>query len=190
MRREQRPADLLRGCGRAHADDVTTATRRTGFRPLAASAISVLLPWVLGMGGCSVAPSLLTSESKPATAVMSLMVESVPPGAEARIRDGASCRTPCQLAITPMGPFMVDFTLQDQEAQSVEVVLAASNPDDISAGIRLEPNPVRVALTAIAHPSSKRRPASPMAAKTSPPTSATTSLPEQTGIVGSRWLPK
>jgi hypothetical protein len=84
---------------------------------------------------------------------------------------------------------MVDFTLQDHEAQSVEVVLAASNPDDIS-GIRLEPNPVRVALTEIARPSSKRSPASPMAAKTRPPASATTRLPEQTGIVGSRWLPE
>jgi hypothetical protein len=85
---------------------------------------------------------------------------------------------------------MVDFTLRDYEVQSVQVVLAASNPDDISEGIRLEPNPVKVALTAVPHPSSKRSPASPMAAKTSPPASATTSLPEQTGIVGSRWLPK
>src|SRR5262245_55661255 len=130
MRREQRPADLLRGCGRAHADAPATATRRTGCRPLAVGAISVALAWGLGMGGCSVAPSLLTSDSTPAIAAISLMVESVPPGAEARVRDGASCRTPCQLAITPMGPFMVDFTLRDHEAQSVQVVLAASNPDD------------------------------------------------------------
>jgi hypothetical protein len=143
------------------------------------------------VGGCSVASSLVTSDSTPAIAAMSLMVESVPAGAEARIRGGASCRTPCELAITPMGPFMVDFTLRDHEAQFVQVVLAASNPYDISAGIRLEPNPIKVALTAIPHTSAKRSPAaSPMTAKTSPPASATTSLPEQTGIVASRWLPE
>jgi PEGA domain len=82
-------------------------------------------------------------------APISLTVDSVPSGAEARTRDGASCVTPCELTITPMGPFKVEFMLKGYEPQSAEVVLAALNPNDLSAGIRLDPNPLMVELTAL-----------------------------------------
>jgi hypothetical protein len=43
----------------------------------------------------------------------------------------------------------VEFTLKGYEPQSAEVVLAALNPKDLPAGIRLDPNPLTVELTAM-----------------------------------------
>jgi len=52
---------------------------------------------------------------------MSLVIDTVPSGAEARIRDGASCYTPCELTVSPMGPFMVDLIL-DLAARDIDRV--------------------------------------------------------------------
>jgi hypothetical protein len=100
----------------------------------------------VAMAGRSI-PLLATLPSEPITA-MSLVVDTVPSGAQARVREGASCITPCELAVTPMGPFMVDFTLKNHEPQSVQVILAALYEADPSGGIRLDPNPLIVPLTA------------------------------------------
>jgi hypothetical protein len=124
-------------------------------RSLGIGAISLSLFCGLGAAGCNISPStLLMPEPNPAIATMSLIVDTIPSGAQAGIRDGSSCRTPCELPVTPMGPFMVDFALKDHEPQSVQVVLAASNPEDISTGVRLDPNPLVVRLTAIPRPAS------------------------------------
>ena len=125
--------------------------RRTGT-------VAMILLWGAGVVGCGISPSALTSEPKSAITPMSLTMESVPSGAQAQIRGGSSCRTPCELTVRPTGPFVVEFTLRNHEPQSVQVVLAASNPEDISAGIRLDPNPVSVTLTAIPQPPTKVSP--------------------------------
>ena len=87
----------------------------------------------------------------------------------------------------PTGPFVVEFTLRNHEPQSVQVVLAASNPEDISAGIRLDPNPVTVTLTAIPQPPTKVSPPKISAARPAAPESAQSVPPQNTGIVASRW---
>jgi hypothetical protein len=144
-----------------------------GGRFLGVGAIWLSLLCGLGASGCGISQlGPLMSEPNATIAPMSLIVDSVPSGAEARIRDGSSCHTPCELSIMPMGPFMVDFTLQGYEPQSAEVILAAVNPEDISAGIRLDPSPLTVELTAIPRPSPPARP-KPVAKQ--PPTSPTTS---------------
>ena len=154
--------------------------RRTGT-------VAMILLWGAGVVGCGISPSALTSEPKSAITPMSLTMESVPSGAQAQIRGGSSCRTPCELTVRPTGPFVVEFTLRNHEPQSVQVVLAASNPEDISAGIRLDPNPVTVTLTAIPQPPIKVSPPKISAAKPAAPESAQSVPPQNTGIVASRW---
>ena len=154
--------------------------RRTGT-------VAMILLWGAGVVGCGISPSALTSEPKSAITPMSLTMESVPSGAQAQIRGGSSCRTPCELTLRPTGPFVVEFTLRNHEPQSVQVVLAASNPEDISAGIRLDPNPVSVTLTAIPQPPTKVSPPKISAARPAAPESAQSVPPQNTGIVASRW---
>src|SRR3974390_934680 len=141
--------------------------RRTGK-------VAMTLLWGAGTAGCGISPSALTSEPKSAIAPMSLTMESVPSGAQAQIRGGSSCRTPCELTLRPTGPFVVEFTLRNHDPQSVQVVPAASNPEDISAGIRLDPNPVSVTLTAIPHPPPKGSPPKTPPARPPPPARAHT----------------
>jgi hypothetical protein len=174
---------MLRAGLRGHAAAVVSQTaprastsmsaQCAGVRFLGVGAIWLSLLCGLGASGCGISQQgLLMSEPNAAIAPMSLIVDSVPSGAEARIRDGSSCHTPCELSIMPMGPFMVDFTLQGYEPQSAEVILAPIDPEDISAGIRLDPSPLTVELTAIPRPSPPARP-KPVAKQ--PPTSSTTS---------------
>jgi hypothetical protein len=135
----------------------------------------------LGASGCGMDPSVLMASPKGSVAPMLLMVDTVPSGAQAQARNGMSCQTPCELTVTAMGPFMVDFTLKNYEPLSVEVVLAPLNPSDLSAGIRLDPNPLTVELKAIppASPPPKQRPV----AKQSKPKPA---WPETAGAI---WPP-
>jgi hypothetical protein len=151
---------MLRASLRAHAaagaSHTAASAQRAGVRPLGAIALSLLCG--LGAAGCGISEQgLLMSEPNAAISPMSLRVDSVPSGAQAQVRDGSSCRTPCEISVTPMGPFMVDFALKGYEPQSAEVILAADNPEDISAGIRLDPNPLTVTLTAIPRPSAPAR---------------------------------
>jgi hypothetical protein len=147
------------------------------FRPVGGFWRSLLI--AAGLGGCGIAEQQLLMPHLKEVAPVSLMVESVPSGAEARIReDGSSCLTPCELTVRPMGPFIVDFALKDHEPQSAEVILALANPEDDAAGVRLEPNPLTVRLTAIPRPPSRSKPVAhkPVKTSTSPeaPKQATT----------------
>jgi hypothetical protein len=153
----------------------STSAQRAAVRSLGVGAISLLLLCGFGAAGCSISQqSLLISEPKAAMAPMSLIVDTVPSGAEARIPDGSSCYTPCELSVTPTGPFVVEFTLKGYEPQSAKVILAAANPENISAGIRLDPNPLTVELPAIPRPGSPAR-SKPVAKQ--PATSSTTKPP-------------
>jgi hypothetical protein len=180
-------------CANANASHSAISARTSTSGPSASlrlrrtGAVAMTLLWGAGMAGCGISPSALTSEPKSAIAPMSLTMQSVPSGAQAQIHGGSSCRTPCELTVRPTGPFVVEFTLSNHEPQSVQVVLAASNPEDISAGIRLDPNPVTVTLTAIAQPRVKVGPPKTSAARPAVPQSAQSVPPENTGIVASRW---
>jgi hypothetical protein len=94
----------------------------------------------LGTSGCSMDPSILMATPKGSVAPMLLIVDTLPSGGQAQVRNGMSCQTPCELTVTPMGPFMVDFTFKKYEPLSVEVVLAPLSLSDLSAGIRAQGN--------------------------------------------------
>jgi PEGA domain len=128
-----------------------SSTWHLAVRPLH---IGLVLLWGMCAAGCDLSqPGLFLSGPKPNLAQVSLVIDSRPPGAEARVREGPSCRTPCQLELAPMGPFVVDFTLKGHEPQSVEVVLTDVSPTVFPRGVRLDPNPLSVTLTAIPRPS-------------------------------------
>jgi hypothetical protein len=82
----------------------------------------------------------------PATATV--MIESNPPGAEARASSGGLCRTPCALSVPANEGFTVTYVLDGYLPQTLPV---RSIPVEKSALIdltppRLEPNPVLAEL--------------------------------------------
>jgi hypothetical protein len=133
--------------------------------------------WMPSFDMSSFTPSFGGSAQQP----VSLAVESDPPGADARSSTGpASCRTPCQLTVTPSGPFTVSIALNGYLPQTVPVQVGRPDDPRITSeeggqSVRLDPNPIFVELT--------RAPAPPPAAKRKPhraPT-ATRRAPATTG---------
>jgi hypothetical protein len=119
-------------------------------------------------------------------------VESIPPGAEASIGNGPSCKAPCTLAApSGGGSFNVGFALKGYEPQSVPVRVAISQSssswDSADAGVNtsvsatvIEPDPVVAELSPVpAAPTNKKMPPSPKAKKPPPkqPTAAAAPSP-------------
>lgn len=95
-----------------------------------------------------------------------LSVESDPPGADARTSTGASCKTPCSLAIQASGDITLNVSLNGYLPQSVPVRLVP--PEDprfvtegTASGAHFDPNPVLVSLEKAPPPAPppKKRPA-------------------------------
>jgi len=119
--------------------------------------------------------------------LVSVAVESDPPGAEARASTGgAACRTPCRLNVAADGPFTVTVALNGYVPQSVPVRLMQPQDPRLGseetgeAGItsRVDPNPIYVELEraptpapAVKKKQPPRRPA-PTAANRVPTTAA------------------
>jgi hypothetical protein len=111
--------------------------------------VAVIAVCGLALSACSSMPSFeLPKASPPAT---TMQLESVPPGAEARVSaGGASCRTPCALAVAS-DDFTVTFTLPGYQPQTVPVRVLNSNErvdpnTQTVAAPQLSPNPVYVEL--------------------------------------------
>lgn len=95
--------------------------------------------------------------------------ESEPPGADAKVSNGQTCKTPCSLSLPTDGPLTVTFSLNgyQPEQETLEPVDQAGSPP------QFRPNPVMVELTAAppapkpkAKPRAARKPAAkPAAAK-------------------------
>jgi hypothetical protein len=141
-----------------------------GVAAVAARVLSVLLCG-LGLAGCLMA-ARDASEPNSDVVPIALTVQTAPPGAEARTLNAPSCRTPCQLTVRPMGPFTVDLTRDGYEPKTVEVLLAPMDPRDMSAGIRLDPNPLTVALVEIPPPPPPPKPPQPKKKKKPPKVAA------------------
>jgi PEGA domain len=106
----------------------------------------------LALAACS---SFNLDAFKPAPVLETVRFESQPPGAEAKVSNGQTCRTPCALALPAGGPYTVTFTLNgyQPEADQIELVSMGDNTS------RLQPNPVLAALTPAAPPPpAKRKP--------------------------------
>jgi PEGA domain len=80
---------------------------------------------------------------KPGPTMETLRFESQPPGAEAKLSNGQTCRTPCALAVPARGPYTVTFTLNGYQPETREIELLPTEDNTP----QLRPNPVLVELT-------------------------------------------
>ena len=94
-------------------------------------------------------PSMDFFKSTPSTETV--RIESEPPGAEAKVASGQSCRTPCELSVHPGSDNSVSLTLNGYQSQSV-----ALRPESGDSG-KLTPNPLYVELQAVAPASGKKK---------------------------------
>ena len=107
----------------------------------------------LGLGACSFAmPSMDFFSSKPTTA--SLSIESNPPGADARLSTGGTCRTPCSVNVPLGNEFSVVVALDGYTPETRTVRPASADAGAGSAGATalLDPNPLFVDLKPTAAP--------------------------------------
>ena len=96
------------------------------------------------LAACSASlPSLSFMKSSPP--MEALRIESDPPGAEAKISSGQSCRTPCELTVDAAGELAVTLALVGYQPQTISVRPAAPGPQG-QGGVSLAPNPVFVEL--------------------------------------------
>jgi hypothetical protein len=137
----------------------------------------------LALGGCASFSVPGLDVFTPAPATVTLQLESVPSGAEARLSGGASCRTPCVLP-TPAVPTTVTFTLDRYQPQSVnlqpmqrDVTRGADDDFTSSSSVDLQPNPVFAELQPLVL--QRRPPKRPPAkrAKRPPPAAAGAASP-------------
>ena len=108
--------------------------------------------------------------SKPTTA--SLSIESNPPGADAKLSTGATCKTPCSLTVSLANEFTVALSLTGYgpETRTVKPVAPEGSAKDATATL-LDPNPLFVEL---------KQPVPPKA----PPTEA--QAPDHLGLARAR----
>lgn len=115
--------------------------------------VAAIVGGALALAACASNSDFMES-FKPAPAMDSVQFESDPPGAEAKVSNGQSCRTPCALALPTAAPLTVTFTLDGHQpvTENIEVVANAG------AAPVLQPNPVAVALTAGPPPKAVKKP--------------------------------
>jgi hypothetical protein len=111
--------------------------------------------------------------------------ESEPPGAEAKLSNGQSCRTPCSLALPTEQPLTVTYTLAGYETQvqQLEVISVPGEtphlrPNPVVAELAAAPPPKPVKKTAPRKPAAKKpaakKPAPKPTAAAPPPAPAAT----------------
>jgi hypothetical protein len=110
----------------------------------------------IALSGCASfsVPGLDFLSSSPQ--MVTLQLESMPSGAEARTSAGPSCRTPCSVSV-PAQPLTVTYTLDRFQPQTVAVQpmqQSVVNPDTDVGGVAyvmdLDPNPVFAQLASAA----------------------------------------
>ena len=105
----------------------------------------------LALAGCSSTsmPSFGGFKSDPPAVTVQL--ESIPVGAEAKIASGQSCKTPCSLSVPAADGFSVTFSAPKYQSETVPVLVirqqadASGSPDYAqgqSAVTVVDPNPV------------------------------------------------
>ncbi|MES2752273.1 MAG: hypothetical protein V4661_12960 [Pseudomonadota bacterium] len=148
--------------------------------------IIVVVAAGLGLTGCSSIsmPSMDMFKSKPQSVTVQL--ESLPVGAEARTSSGQSCQTPCSMSVPAENNFTVTFSLPKYQSETVPVQVVRQGADtDIpdaqgsGAGILIDPNPVYAELQPAvpgrggkAAPKTPPRPKKPAAAAPAPAASS------------------
>lgn len=104
--------------------------------------IIVVVAAGLGLAGCSSFSMPEMFKSTPPTVTVQL--ESLPVGADARASTGQSCKTPCSVSIPAAENFTVTFSLPKYQPETVpvQVIRDPSNP----SGSITDPNPVYAEL--------------------------------------------
>lgn len=140
-----RPQDRLRILGSGWVQSVSSAD---GYRKM--YRVFAIACGVLALAGCS---SLNLDALKPAPPMDTVRFESDPPGAEARVSNGQTCRTPCALALPANATYNVTFTLNGYlpGAETLEVASIGDNT------MQLRPNPVVVQLAPAPPPPKPRK---------------------------------
>src|SRR4030081_611328 len=97
-----------------------------------------------GLAGCSSfsTDSLTSFSFKPTPPTVSVQIDSIPSGADARTSPGPGCRTPCSVSV-PAENFTVTYTLNRYQPLTVPVQVI-NIPGDFStpASTSIDPNPV------------------------------------------------
>jgi hypothetical protein len=105
----------------------------------------------LGLAGCSSMPGFDSFTPKPTTTP--LLVQSNPPGAEARSSGGQTCRTPCTMAIGADSDFTVSLALNGYAPQTITVHSKMVSTGFMAAKApQLDPDPVSATLEPVAPP--------------------------------------
>lgn len=118
----------------------------------------------VGLAGCS---STSFDALKPSPPTVTVELESVPPGADARTSQGQSCKTPCSVAVPAAEGFSVSYTLANYQPLTVPVQVAHQPGDFTSpAATTVDPNPVVGELQPVTPPKPvRKRPRKPRAPK-------------------------
>jgi len=119
----------------------------------------------VAVAGCSISNWIPSS----APAAVTVQVESVPAGADAKSSVGPSCRTPCTLSIASAKEFTVTFSLTGYQSQTVPVTpRPTGDPRESSGEVKFEPDPVYAQLEPAA-PTKGKKKAPDQAPKTASP---------------------
>jgi hypothetical protein len=123
----------------------------------------------LALAACSSNSDWLNLDAlKPAPVMETVQFESAPPGAEVKVANGQTCRTPCALALPhpESGGYAATFTLNGYlpDTEQMQLISMGDNSS------QLRPNPVVVKLTPAPPPPKpkkivRRKPAAKHAAK-------------------------
>jgi len=98
----------------------------------------------LGLAGCS---SFSLDAFKSAPPPVTVQLDSVPQGAEARASTGSSCKTPCSVEVPGTDSFSVTFTLPKFQVATVPVTVTRTPGDFTSPPTTtIDPNPVMAEL--------------------------------------------
>ena len=95
----------------------------------------------LGLAGCS--SSSMPEMFRSTPPAVTVQLESLPPGADARTSTGQGCKTPCSVSVVAENNFTVTFALPKYQSETVpvQIIRDPSNP-----GVTIDPNPVYAEL--------------------------------------------
>lgn len=130
----------------------------------------VILAAGLGLAGCSSVSMPEMFKSTPPSVTVQL--ESLPVGAEARTSNGQSCKTPCSVSV-PADSFTVTFSLPKFQPETVQVQVTRQPGDATSPeALLVDPNPVYAELQPAPPPARKGKAAPKTAPKPKQPAPA------------------
>lgn len=139
------------------------ACRRIGNRMLQASyrALGVAICGV-ALASCGSVPTPSFDAFKPKPTTTLLLIQSTPPGAEARTSLGKTCRTPCTMQIGSSQDFTVSFGLNGYMPQTLTVHSSMSGGGFMTApSPELNPASLFPTLEPVTPPARPQKPSRP-----------------------------